>query len=158
MQRTQPFAIQTDSLTIEYDLKYSPDDYAISCYTHLLKLGFANSSHVSLFFNRAGCGDVTPRNQSPQQSPAAYSLNFVRLFYAWAHLKMQWKANRLRVWVNNELFTDCPNNVPNARLLCVALRSKGSAMYDNVRISNSYTDRTVFADNFDTIPKSVDGY
>ncbi len=71
---------------------------------------------------------------------------------------MQWKDNRLRVWVNNELLTDCPNNVPNARLLSVALRSKGSAMYDNVRISNSYTGRTVFSDSFDTVPRSLVGY
>ncbi len=158
IQRTQPFAIQTDSLTIEYDLKHSPDDYAISCYSLILKLGFANSSHVSLAFNRAGCGDFTPKNQPPRQYPAQYNLDFVRLFYEWAHLKMQWKDNRLRVWVNKELLTDCPNNVPNARLLSVAFRSKGSAMYDNVRISNSYTGRTVFADNFDTVPKSVAGY
>ena len=158
IQQTQPFAIQTDSLTVEYDLKYSPDEYAISCYSHLLDLGFADSTRFVLDFSRAGCQSFTPKNGPPRLNEYGYSLAFSRLFYNWAHLKLQWKDRRLRLWVNGELLTNSPNNVPTGRLIDFGLYSKGSAMYDNVRISNSYTGRTVFSDNFDTIPKSVDGY
>ena len=158
VRRTQPFGIQTDSLTVEYDLKYSPDEYAISCYTHQLELGFANRARFYLNFGRAGCGNFTPKGAPPRRKVTDYSLEFARLFYEWAHLKMQWKANRLRVWVNNELLTDSPNNVPNGRLVDLGFISKGSAMYDNVRLSNSYTGRTVFSDTFDTVPKSTGGY
>ena len=158
MRRTQPFAIQTDSLTVEYDLKYSPDEYAISCYSHKLGLDFADKTRFSLDFNRAGCNDVTPKNAAPLLTDQVYTLEFARLFYEWAHLKIQWKDRRLRVWVNGELLTNSPNNVPNAPLRNLSLFSKGSAMYDNVRISNSYMGYTVFSDNFDVIPRSTGGY
>ena len=158
IRQTQPFVIQTDSLTVDYDMKYSPDEYAISCYSHTLGLGFADGTRFALDFGRAGCNSFTPKDGPPRLNGYGYSLAFPRLFYNWTHLKLQWKARRLRIWVNNELLTNSPNNVPTGRLIDFGLTSKGSAMYDNVRISNSYTGRTVFSDNFGTIPKSVDGY
>ena len=158
LRRTQPFGIQTDSLTVEYDLKYSPDDYAISCYNHSLEVSFDNSKRFSLIFGRAGCGNFTRKNAPPSRKVTDYSFEFARLFYEWSHLKVQWKDHRLRVWVNNELLTDSPNNLPNGRLVSVGFATKGSAMYDNVRLSNSYTGRTVFSDTFDTVPRSTGGY
>lgn len=160
MLLAQRLPITTDSLRVEYDIKYSPDDYAISCYEHALILGFSNDAQFAFTTARNGCNEFSHRNQPPKKETDfnGYSLMLPRLFYDWTHLKYEWKAGRLRIWAGNELLTDSPNNVPNGQLISLGFNSKGSAMYDNVRISNSYTGRPVFTDDFTTLPKSTDGY
>ncbi len=160
MLRAQHFPITTDSLRVEYDIKYSPDDYAISCYEHHLTLDFSNNAQFSFVTSRNGCSEFSRRNQLPKKDTDSngYSLLLPRLFYEWTHLTYEWKAGRLRIWAGNELLTNSPNNVPNGQLISLSFDSKGSAMYDNVRISNSYTGRAVFADDFTALPKSAEGY
>lgn len=160
IRRAEDFGISTDSLTLEYDLKYSPDDYAISCYTHQIQLAFDSNKKMSFNFGREGCSDFTPQNIAPLMNPDSenYYLNFPHIFYEWTHLKISWKNKRVRLWLNDQLITDSPNNVPNGKLFALSFESKGSAMYDNVRISNSYTHKVIFEDDFSTIPKNTTGY
>ena len=160
IRRAEDFGISTDSLTLEYDIKYSPDDYAISCYTHQLELSFDCNKKIFANFWREGCSAFTPKNTSPVVSPdsVAYSFNFPHIFYEWTRLKVSWKNKRLKVWLNDELITDAPNNIPNGKLTALTFLSKGSGMYDNVRISNSYTQKVVFEDDFNVIPKNTTGY
>lgn len=160
IRRAEDFGISTDSLTLEYDVKSSPDDYAISCYTHSIQFAFDSNKKMSFSFGREGCSAFTPKNVAPLINPDLqdYHLNFPHIFYDWTHLKITWKNKRIKLWLNDQLITDSPNNVPNGKLIALNFDSKGSAMYDNVRISNSYTQKVVFEDDFNVIPKNTTGY
>jgi hypothetical protein len=160
IRRVEDFDISTDSLTLEYDIKSSPDDYAISCYTHLIQLAFNSNKRFSIGFGREGCSEFTPKNTPPLllKDSQDYNLSFPHIFYEWTHLKVSWKNKRVKLWLDDQLITDFQNNIPNGKLIALNFDSKGSAMYDNVRISNSYTQKAVFEDDFNTIPKNTTGY
>lgn len=160
LRRAENFGISTDSLTLEYDIKYSPDDHAISCYSHSMQVSFDSNEKMVFNFGRKGCFTFTPKNSAPLIHPDShdYYLYFPHIFYEWTHLKISWKNKRVKLWLNDQLITDSPNNVPNGKLIELELESKGSAMYDNVKISNSYTQKVVFEDDFNTIPKNTTGY
>lgn len=160
LRRAQDFGISTDSLTLEYDIKSSPDDYAISCYTHLITLAFNSNERFTIGFEREGCSESTPKNTAPLflEDLQDYRLSFPHIFYEWTHIKISWKNKRVKLWLNDQLITDFQNNIPNGKLIALNFESKGSAMYDNVRISNSYTQKVVFEDDFNTIPKNTTGY
>ena len=160
IRRAEDFGISTDSLTLEYDIKYSPDDYAISCYTHNVQLSSDSNKRISFSFGREGCSAFTPQNTAPLINPDSedFVLAFPHIFYEWTHLKITWKNKRIKLWLNDQMITDSPNNVPTGKLIALDFLSKGSAMYDNVRISNSYTQKVVFEDDFNVIPKNTTGY
>ncbi len=160
VRRAEDFNISIDSLTLEYDIKYSPDDFAISCYTHAIQFAFDSNKKMSFNFGREGCIPFTQKNSTPlvSQDSGEFSLTFPHIFYEWTHLKISWKSKRVKLWLDDQLITDSPNNVPNGKLIALHFDSKGSAMYDNVRISNSYTQKVVFEDDFNKIPKNTTGY
>jgi hypothetical protein len=160
IRRAENFGISTDSLTLEYDIKYSPDDHAISCYSHSIQVSFDSNKKMVFNFGRKGCFTFTPKNSAPLIHPDSHDhyLYFPHIFYEWTHLKISWKNKRVKLWLNDQLITDSPNNMPNGKLIELELESKGSAMYDNVKISNSYTQKVVFEDDFNTIPKNNTGY
>lgn len=160
IRRAENFGISTDSLTLEYDIKYSPDDFAISCYTHSIQFAFDSNKKMSFNFGREGCCAFTPKKTAPLINPDSgdFVLAFPHIFYELTHLKITWKNKRIKLWLNDQMITDSPNNVPNGKLIALNFDSKGSAMYDNVRISNSYTQKVVFEDDFNTIPKNTAGY
>ncbi|MES2518394.1 MAG: hypothetical protein V4585_09820 [Bacteroidota bacterium] len=160
IRKSEIFKISTDSLTLEYDLKYSPDDYAISCYDHTTVLSFDNNRKLFLIFGREGCNDFTPKNTYAffNKELNEFRFSFPHIFYEWTHIKLQWKNKRIKLWLNNQLVNDATNDIPTGNLIDLTLESKGSAMYDNFLISNSYTQKIAFEDNFNTIPQNTTGY
>ncbi len=158
IRHAKDFGISLDSLTLTYNIKFSPEEYAISCYETGVKLGFESGQRFDIDWGREGCISThdTVRYDSKYDG---YSLHFWHIFYEWSKVKVMFKGGRVKVWINDHLLTDTQQKAPNAALSSIGLFSKGSAMYDNVHISNSYTGQTVFFDDFNTVPaRSEKGY
>lgn len=89
------FKIDGDSVTVEYDIKNSPEEFGISCYDHYLELQFSNQKIFNLSFQRQGCDNMSPKNQ-PVTIDAGfknrYHWKFAHIFYDWEHVKIIFKT------------------------------------------------------------------
>jgi hypothetical protein len=78
--------------------------------------------------------------------------------YDWTPVKLIIKHNKAQLWINGKLWTTSTIKPLDGQLKNIHLESKGSGKWDDFRVSNSYTGKVIFEDNFNIIPVSRDGY
>ncbi|MDZ7898305.1 MAG: hypothetical protein U5N85_09830 [Arcicella sp.] len=161
--RAEDFAVAMDSCTIEFKQKNSPDEEGISFYTMSLAIKNQLGKSISLSFNRNTGKPFIPNRPavvSEESNEQFYrqAFSIPMICYDWTTVKLIIKHNKAQLWINGKLSTTSAIKPLGGQLKDIHLESKGSGKWDDFRVSNSYTGKVVFEDNFSVIPVSKDGY
>lgn len=156
--RAEDFGVSMDSCTIEFKQKNSPDEEGISFYTTDMTLKNEFGKPISLRFDRNTGKSFVPKIATQDYNLNHQYLAIPMICYDWIKIKLSIKHNKVQLWINEKLWAISKLKPLGGQLKAICLESKGSGKWDDFIVSNSYTDKVVFRDNFEKIPISKDGY
>lgn len=147
------FAVSLDSLTLECRLQNKPDAFGISCYDTKLTLADDQSHELTIEFMRPGCSERTTKSGDPLR-PAARSdrrtldASFPLILDRFYVLKIVLKNGVMTIYLDGQRFSAnaYPSGFGNLRE--ARYKFKGSGKVDFLRLTNSYTGRLIYFDDF----------
>ncbi len=151
--RTDQYAVDMDSLTIEYRLQNKPDAFGISCFDTRLTLADAHVNQLAIEFIRPGCREFTTQpgdtlQPQPLTDRTAFELAFPQILDRFYTVKLVLTNGVVTTYMDNRLLSRNTYRHSFGRLRQLEVKFKGSGKIDFFRLTNSYTGRLIYADDF----------
>lgn len=151
--RAARYAIDMDSLTVEYRIQNKPDAFGISCFDTRITLADSAVNQIATEFIRPGCREFTTLpgdTLQPQPLPdrTAFELAFPLILNRFYTVKTVLTNGTATTYLDGKLLSRNTYSHSFGRLRQLEVKFKGSGKIDFFRLTNSYTGKPIYADDF----------
>ncbi|GAB3642961.1 hypothetical protein [Spirosoma arcticum] len=153
LYRTGQWAVDMDSLTVECRLQNKPDAFGISCFDTRLTFADTQVNQFAIEFQRPGCREFTTQSGDTLQSQplpdrTAFDVSVPKILDRFYILKTVLTNGIATTYIDGKLFSRNTYRHSFSNLRQLEVKFKGSGKVDSFRLTNSYTGRLIYFDDF----------